>query len=92
MRNKAGLLFVHYAIGEYCDVDNDGKYTGPWPPRSGDMTLNELKALGSTKLLNDTFIQGGLWSSTSFTEVTTSAMPITGRLVRCVNICCVCAF
>lgn len=45
VRNKAALLYVHYAVAEYCDVDGNGEYNGDWPPQTADKVLRNILSL-----------------------------------------------
>jgi len=79
IRSKGALLGVHYAIGEFCDVDGHPGYDGPWPP--SNVTADILVSLALNKpLAQDTFVSGGFWFESKFSAVMSTGSPPTGTL------------
>jgi len=61
------LLYVHWGLGEFCDVDGAPGFGGSWPPKFGELVSTYFDVISKKdKIVTDTFLTASDWTSAKF--------------------------
>lgn len=68
----AAILYVHWGLGEFCDIDGVAGFGGAWPPAFGDLVRTAFDvALSKEPFKTDQFIWAASWQQAKFQPITT---------------------
>jgi hypothetical protein len=66
------LLFAHWGIGEWCDMDGKAGFGGKWPPNFASLASAALQiALSKDRFAEDTFLTAAGWEQAVFDNIKT---------------------
>jgi hypothetical protein len=66
------LLFAHWGIGEWCDMDGKAGFGGKWPPNFASLASAALQiALSKERFAEDTFLTAAGWEQAVFDNIKT---------------------
>jgi len=70
--DAGAVLYVHYGLGEYCDMDGTPGFGGAWPPNWGDLVKTAFNiGLSKEAFKTDTFLTAAAWNQAQFKPLLT---------------------
>lgn len=70
------LLYAHWGIGEWCDIDGKPGFGGSWPPSFGSLLTSYVDiALSREPFKVDTFLTAFGWNDAKFAPLETGKTP-----------------
>lgn len=72
INEAAAILYVHWGIGEFCDIDGKPGFGGTWPPKFGDFIKTALEiGLSKDPFTADQFLWAASWQQAKFAPLLT---------------------